>query len=214
LLVKKKLLRTVTLFVILPALAIFVGSQTPAIAAKGQSLPPERKVREIELYVTTPDYDPIRYEFGLMAAEEWKKLGFDIKVTPLAWNRLSELGINQKDFDAFTLAWAGRAERIDPDHFAGAAQDRVMIRFSVTDTGVGIPAERLETIFHSFEIGEKVMTKRLSGPGVGLTISKYLIEKLGGKIWVESTLGEGSTFFVSLPFSLRDSGDAARPEPA
>jgi len=117
LLVKKKLLRTVTLFVILPALAIFVGSQTPAIAAKGQSLPPERKVREIELYVTTPDYDPIRYEFGLMAAEEWKKLGFDIKVTPLAWNRLSELGINQKDFDAFTLAWAGRAERIDPDHF-------------------------------------------------------------------------------------------------
>lgn len=105
------------LFVILPALAIFVGSQRPAIAAKGQSLPPERKVREIELYVTTPDYDPIRYEFGLMTAEEWKKLGFDIKVTPLAWNRLSELGINQKDFDAFTLAWAGRAERIDPDHF-------------------------------------------------------------------------------------------------
>lgn len=114
---KKKLLRTVMLFVILPALAIFVGSQRPAIAAKGQSLPPERKVREIELYVTTPDYDPIRYEFGLMTAEEWKKLGFDIKVTPLAWNRLSELGINQKDFDAFTLAWAGRAERIDPDHF-------------------------------------------------------------------------------------------------
>jgi signal transduction histidine kinase len=104
--------------------------------------------------------------------------------------------------------------RIDPEHFAGAAQDRVMIRFSVTDTGVGIPAERLETIFHSFEIGEKVMTKRLSGPGVGLTISKYLIEKLGGKIWVESTLGEGSTFFVALPFSLRDSNDAARPEPA
>ncbi|MEZ7198101.1 hybrid sensor histidine kinase/response regulator [Pseudodesulfovibrio karagichevae] len=103
--------------------------------------------------------------------------------------------------------------RIDPDHFAGAAQDRVMIRFAVSDTGVGIPSDRLETIFHSFEIGEKVMTKRLSGPGVGLTISKYLVEKLGGKIRVESVLGQGSTFFVSLPFSLNMEGDA-RPEPA
>ncbi|MGE4424384.1 MAG: response regulator [Pseudodesulfovibrio sp.] len=103
--------------------------------------------------------------------------------------------------------------RIDPDHFAGADQDRVMIRFAVSDTGVGIPTDRLETIFHSFEIGEKVMTKRLSGPGVGLTISKYLVEKLGGKIRVESVLGQGSTFFVSLPFSLNLEGDA-RPEPA
>jgi len=77
----------------------------------------ETKVREIELYVTTPEYDPIRYELGLMVSEEWKKLGFDVKVTPLEWNRLSELGMQQKDFDAFTLAWAGRAERIDPDHF-------------------------------------------------------------------------------------------------
>jgi chemotaxis protein histidine kinase CheA len=57
------------------------------------------------------------------------------------------------------------------------------------------------------------MTKRLSGPGVGLTISKYLIEKLDGKIRVESTLGKGSTFFVSLPFSLNREDDP-RPEPA
>jgi signal transduction histidine kinase len=103
--------------------------------------------------------------------------------------------------------------RIDPDHFAGADQDRIMIRFAVTDTGVGIPNDRLDTIFHSFEIGEKVMTKRLSGPGVGLTISKYLVEKLGGKIRVESTLGEGSTFLVSLPFSLNRE-DGTQPDPA
>lgn len=92
--------------------------------------------------------------------------------------------------------------RIDPDHFAGAGKDQVMVRFTVSDTGVGIPEDRLETIFHSFEIGEKVMTKRLSGPGVGLTISKYLIERMGGKIRVESALNQGSTFFVSLPFTV------------
>jgi signal transduction histidine kinase len=77
-----------------------------------------------------------------------------------------------------------------------------MIRFTVSDTGVGIPEDRLETIFNSFEIGEKVMTKRLSGPGVGLTIAKYLIDKMGGKIRVESVLGKGSTFFVSLPLTV------------
>ncbi|WFS63162.1 response regulator [Pseudodesulfovibrio thermohalotolerans] len=90
----------------------------------------------------------------------------------------------------------------DPERFAGTGPDRVMILFTITDTGVGIPPDRLETIFHSFEIGEKVMTKRLSGSGVGLTISKYLIEKLGGSITVESAVGKGSAFSISLPFFL------------
>ncbi|MCJ2164384.1 MULTISPECIES: response regulator [unclassified Pseudodesulfovibrio] len=94
--------------------------------------------------------------------------------------------------------------RIDPDNFAGADADKVMLRFMVKDTGIGIPEERLKTIFNSFEIGEKVMTKRLSGSGIGLTISKYLIEKLNGKIWVESAPGKGSTFYFSLPFTILD----------
>ncbi|BDQ34856.1 hybrid sensor histidine kinase/response regulator [Pseudodesulfovibrio portus] len=91
--------------------------------------------------------------------------------------------------------------RIDPDNFAGTDTDKVMILFTVKDTGVGIPEDKLDTIFDSFEIGEKVMTKRLSGSGVGLTISKYLVEKLGGKIWFETEQFKGSTFFISLPFT-------------
>nr|WP_321259225.1 response regulator [uncultured Pseudodesulfovibrio sp.] len=92
--------------------------------------------------------------------------------------------------------------RIDPNNYAGTASDRIMLRFTISDTGIGIPEDRLQSIFKSFEIGERVMTKRLSGSGVGLTISKYLIEKLGGLIEVESTEGEGSTFTISLPFTL------------
>lgn len=57
--------------------------------------------------------------------------------------------------------------RIDPDNFAGTDTDRVMVLFTVRDTGVGIPEDRQQTVFNSFEIGEKVMTKRLSGSGVG-----------------------------------------------
>lgn len=92
--------------------------------------------------------------------------------------------------------------RIDPKNFAGTDTDKVMVLFTVSDTGIGIPEDKQQAIFDSFEIGEKVMTKRLSGPGVGLTISKCLVEKLGGKIWLESEKDKGSTFSISLPFSI------------
>ncbi|WP_319542294.1 response regulator [uncultured Pseudodesulfovibrio sp.] len=99
--------------------------------------------------------------------------------------------------------------RIDPEKYAGTSSDRIMLRFTVSDTGIGIPTDRLESIFKSFEIGERVMTKRLSGSGIGLTISKYLVEKMGGTISVTSTEGKGSIFSISLPFSIKDSLPAA-----
>jgi len=99
---------------LMPFLAVLIGGIPDA---DSKNLPAERRIRRIELYVTTAEYDPIRYEFGLMIAENWKKLGFDVKVTPLEWSRLATEGIKKKNFDAFTLAWGGRAERIDPDHF-------------------------------------------------------------------------------------------------
>ncbi|NDV20671.1 response regulator [Pseudodesulfovibrio sp. JC047] len=95
--------------------------------------------------------------------------------------------------------------RRDPDKYAGTSPDKIMLRFTVTDTGIGISPDKLECIFKSFEIGEQVMTKRLSGSGIGLTISKHLVKKLDGTIWAESTEGHGSQFFISLPFSLPDS---------
>ncbi|MCL4424942.1 MAG: ABC transporter substrate-binding protein [Firmicutes bacterium] len=101
------------------------GGSKPA-----SQLTPERKVREIELYVTTADYDPVRYEFGMMVADQWRKLGLDVKVTPLAWPRLSQLGIKEKNYDAFTLNWAGLADRIDPDHF-------VFLTLHSSQAGVG-----------------------------------------------------------------------------
>lgn len=88
-----------------------------SIIPVSENLPEDRKVRELEMLVTTPDYDTIRYEFGLMVAEEWEKLGFDVEVTPTEWNRLSELAIQQKDFDSLTLSFGGNAERIDPNFY-------------------------------------------------------------------------------------------------
>ncbi|HXH86089.1 MAG TPA: response regulator [Nitrospira sp.] len=68
------------------------------------------------------------------------------------------------------------------------------IRFSVTDTGIGIPPDKLATIFESFTQAHASITRTYGGTGLGLTISKQLTDLMNGKIWVESTLGEGSTF--------------------
>jgi len=89
----------------------------PAGAAAKKELPANRKIREIELIITTADYDPIRYEFGLLAAANWRKLGFSVKTTPMEWSRLAQACNVEHSCDAHTLNWAGRSERVDPDFF-------------------------------------------------------------------------------------------------
>lgn len=70
---------------------------------------------------------------------------------------------------------------------------------AVHDTGVGIPPDDLSDIFEAFRQLENPMQRRADGAGLGLTICKQLIELHGGRIWVESEVGKGSTFFFSLP---------------
>ncbi|MCS6833817.1 MAG: ATP-binding protein, partial [Flammeovirgaceae bacterium] len=76
----------------------------------------------------------------------------------------------------------------------------ITLQFSVSDTGIGIPAEKLEAIFESFTQATPDTTRRFGGTGLGLAISKKLIELQGGKIWVESQLGVGTTFYFTLSF--------------
>ncbi|MDX9847091.1 MAG: PAS domain S-box protein [Tenuifilaceae bacterium] len=73
------------------------------------------------------------------------------------------------------------------------------LQFFVKDTGVGIPSEMLAPIFERFRQVEMDLSRQAGGTGVGLSISKALVEKMGGQIWVESVLGEGSTFFFTIP---------------
>jgi len=80
----------------------------------------------------------------------------------------------------------------------GAKIDQDHILFSVTDTGIGIPEEMHQIIFSPF-IQTVDGVKLVNGTGLGLPIAKTLVERHGGKIWVESVLGEGTTFFVMLP---------------
>ncbi|MEO0895013.1 MAG: response regulator [Bacteroidota bacterium] len=82
-------------------------------------------------------------------------------------------------------------------------EDRIAT-ISVTDTGIGIPDDRIEAIFQAFEQADGSTERRFAGTGLGLTISKNLVELHGGKMWVESEIGRGSTFYFSLPLSEED----------
>ena len=73
------------------------------------------------------------------------------------------------------------------------------IQFFVKDTGIGINKKQQKAIFHRFTKVEDNKEKLYRGAGLGLTISKSLIEMMNGKIWLESTPHEGSTFFFTLP---------------
>ncbi len=74
------------------------------------------------------------------------------------------------------------------------------VEFFVTDTGIGIPVELHSKIFENFYQAEKSLNRQFEGTGLGLPICKTFTEYLGGKIWLQSEQGKGSTFFFTLPF--------------
>ncbi len=76
--------------------------------------------------------------------------------------------------------------------------DEMFLQFSVSDTGIGIPADRLGRLFKSFSQVDASTTRQYGGTGLGLAISKRLSEMMGGKIWVESEVNVGTTFYFTI----------------
>ena len=85
------------------------------------------------------------------------------------------------------------------------------VRFSVRDTGIGIPAELQSTLFEDFVQVDTPLQKRLRGTGLGLSLCKRFAELLGGHVGVESDVGKGSDFYVVLPLTLATEATHAQP---
>ncbi len=82
--------------------------------------------------------------------------------------------------------------------------ERANLRFAVSDTGIGIPPDRMDRLFQSFSQVDSSTTRKFGGTGLGLAISRQLVEIMGGKVEVESEIGKGSTFAFNVVLDLQE----------
>jgi PAS domain S-box-containing protein len=89
--------------------------------------------------------------------------------------------------------------RLSVEAKAGQGSDEYSrLNIQVADTGIGIPSERIDGLFEPFEQADDEVSRQFGGTGLGLAICRQLVEMMGGQIWAESALGEGTVFYVSL----------------
>jgi PAS domain S-box-containing protein len=144
-------------------------------------------------------------EMVLPRAQE-KRLVLDCKIAPDVCNdlvgdptRLRQVLLNLLG-NAIKFTETGQVSLIVEQD-----QDRAVptaLRFTVTDSGIGIADNKLATVFERFAQADSSTTRRFGGSGLGLTISKRLVELMGGRIWATSEIGKGSTFGFAVPFEI------------
>jgi signal transduction histidine kinase/CheY-like chemotaxis protein len=134
---------------------------------------------------------------GIGLSSDWvteapaRVLGDALRLRQILVNLLGN-AVKFTDKGAVTLSASCR--RLDPPDEG----DGIELQFSVTDTGMGIPASQQTHIFEAFRQADNSLTRRYGGTGLGLAICKQLAELMGGRIWVESELGSGSVFHFTL----------------
>src|SRR5262249_36609085 len=86
----------------------------------------------------------------------------------------------------------------------GVEQQGDELCYRVSDTGIGIPPDQIEAVFAEFRQVDATITREFGGTGLGLSITKKFVEMHGGRIWVESELGKGSTFSFTIPLRVTE----------
>ena len=125
-------------------------------------------------------------------------------------NRLRQILINLLGNSIKFTEKGGLKVKIEPDPENAPPG---WLRFSITDTGIGIPRHKVGKLFQSFSQVDASTTRKYGGTGLGLSISKQLVELMEGRIWVESEMGEGSTFFFTTHFGVQTDQTERREAP-
>lgn len=124
--------------------------------------------------------------------------------------------IDRRHFQQIMINLASNAVKYTPPGGSVSFDARVVadkVEISVSDTGVGISPAKIEKLFERFERGEDTYSKTQEGTGIGLNLTKHLVEINGGRIGVESTEGAGSRFFILLPLSTNVSNEQESEQP-
>ncbi|MGQ3052843.1 MAG: ATP-binding protein [Roseateles sp.] len=170
---------------------------------------------EMGLERTTFSLRDVSSSLQALFEEQARNKGLDLIMTPQATlpdalqgdpTRLRQVLVNLLG-NAVKFTERGQVSLIIQALAAPAGHCR--LRFEVRDTGVGIAADVLPTLFAPFSQADASTTRRFGGTGLGLSITRHLVELMGGEVGVHSTPGQGSCFWVELPFELGDASQLA-----
>jgi signal transduction histidine kinase len=151
-------------------------------------------------YVVTDVLENVRVSLRSLASE--KGIDFNVSVPadlPVVYGdskRITQCLVNLAG-NAIKFTKEGSVE------IAAELRDDTLF-YRVTDTGIGIPEDQLENVFSEFRQVDATISREYGGTGLGLSITKKFVDLHGGRIWVESTLGKGSTFSFAVPVRLSD----------
>jgi two-component system sensor kinase len=153
------------------------------------------------------------YTLGYRAAA--KKLELAYRIAPEVPDRLvgdfGRLGQILINLAGNAIKFTDRGEVVMDVGLETASDDEVLLHFAIRDTGIGIPADKQQLIFEAFRQADSSTTRRFGGTGLGLAISLQLTALMGGRLWVESAVGQGSVFHFTARFGLPR--EAAPPSP-
>jgi len=147
--------------------------------------------------------------FDLTARQKNLRLGLEIAPWCPVWVRGDPVRLRQVLVNL--LGNAVKFTERGSVHVTAMIPAEGALRLEVRDSGIGVPAEKLESIFEAFTQADGSHTRRFGGTGLGLTITRRLVDLMGGRLWAESEVGVGSSFFVELPLAPCA---APAPEPA
>lgn len=157
---------------------------------------------QIELLITEVDLTQLMDFHFAFFNEQAKKKGLQLKISEQVSHEKSVIQTDKDLLDAILINLLNNSIKFTHTGTVefGYFLDEKNIVFFVKDTGIGIPSDRIEHIFDQFVVSDLHLTRSHEGSGLGLSIVKSYISLLNGKIWVESEVEKGSTFYFSLPY--------------